>query len=402
MASQAAGNSGLRERKRKLKFNHQELEILVEDVIKNYDRLFGAEGVRLTPTQRNKIWEMITIKTNAVGRTVRSIQDIKKRWADIKIKTKKKLAMDRKTVWRTGGVPHIPSSLSPLEQRVMSTFHRANLVSVAGTDTQGSPLGPPETFALQELSRSEDGGHFTIKEEEPSGTEEVVCFRVKEEDPDPLGFSTPIHETPVRAPSPQTYTDSTPGEGSFYPPLESSAPSSPEPVRPRRPFVTKNNHAREELCLPDGEERLLQFEQQLLNSHIRLTDSVSQGFSSISGTLELLNAKLGTAVAQHNRTLSHLARCTRRLSNQLLAVQQRLAENSEATNSLLASMVQMMGQMKESLTSRTPPVCAGPSATGTEVALNCRVSASPARVQDCVAEGSSQAPERKRKRKTLY
>lgn len=72
------------ERKRKEKFNEDELGVLVTEMQLNNAKL---QKKTTTPREKSAIWNSIANKVNAVGVTKRSVGDIKKRWQDIKRRT---------------------------------------------------------------------------------------------------------------------------------------------------------------------------------------------------------------------------------------------------------------------------------------------------------------------------
>ncbi|OCT77225.1 hypothetical protein XELAEV_18032423mg, partial [Xenopus laevis] len=88
-------------RKRKEKFSPLELEILVAEVTKNHSRLYGSERVNLSQPARERIWLEIAKKINTVARSPRTTRDLRRRWDDMKRRTKEKLAIIRRTVVTT-------------------------------------------------------------------------------------------------------------------------------------------------------------------------------------------------------------------------------------------------------------------------------------------------------------
>ncbi|KAM4027620.1 t-SNARE domain-containing protein 1 isoform 2-T2 [Anomaloglossus baeobatrachus] len=92
-------------RKRKEKFSPLELEILVAEVTKNHSKLYGSERVNLSQPARERIWLEIAKKINAVARSPRTTRDLRRRWDDMKRRTKEKLAIIKRSVVTTGGMP---------------------------------------------------------------------------------------------------------------------------------------------------------------------------------------------------------------------------------------------------------------------------------------------------------
>ncbi|XP_018429533.1 PREDICTED: t-SNARE domain-containing protein 1-like, partial [Nanorana parkeri] len=94
-------------RKRKEKFSPLELEILVAEVTKNHSKLYGSERVNLSQPARERIWLEIAKKINAVARSPRTTRDLRRRWDDMKRRTKEKLAIIKRSVV-SGGVRSPP------------------------------------------------------------------------------------------------------------------------------------------------------------------------------------------------------------------------------------------------------------------------------------------------------
>lgn len=90
-------------RKRKEKFSPLELEILVAEVTKNHSKLYGSERVNLSQPARERIWLEIAKKINSVARSPRTTRDLRRRWDDMKRRTKEKLAIIKRSVVTSGG-----------------------------------------------------------------------------------------------------------------------------------------------------------------------------------------------------------------------------------------------------------------------------------------------------------
>lgn len=97
-------------RKRKEKFSPLELEILVAEVTKNHSKLYGSERVNLSQPARERIWLEISKKINTVARSPRTTRDLRRRWDDMKRRTKEKLALIKRSVV-TGSVSRSPSGM---------------------------------------------------------------------------------------------------------------------------------------------------------------------------------------------------------------------------------------------------------------------------------------------------
>ncbi|KAM8967795.1 t-SNARE domain-containing protein 1 isoform 2-T2 [Pelodytes ibericus] len=90
-------------RKRKEKFSPLELEILVAEVTKHHSKLYGSERVNLSQPARERIWLEIAKKINTIARSPRTTRDLRRRWDDMKRRTKEKLAIIKRSVVSSGG-----------------------------------------------------------------------------------------------------------------------------------------------------------------------------------------------------------------------------------------------------------------------------------------------------------
>ncbi|KAM8795928.1 uncharacterized protein ACNFOS_010885 [Eudromia elegans] len=70
--------------KRKPNFTLQELEILMSEVLKHEQLLFGAAASTVNAYEKQKIWWRITNKVNAAGRNQRDIGEVKNRWRGLR------------------------------------------------------------------------------------------------------------------------------------------------------------------------------------------------------------------------------------------------------------------------------------------------------------------------------
>ncbi|NXX46324.1 TSNA1 protein, partial [Tricholaema leucomelas] len=78
-------------KRRKANFNEAETEVLIEQVLKHEQLLFAAGPGRASPGQKRKVWELIRHKVNPVAACPRDVEDLKKRWRDLKRRDRSKL-----------------------------------------------------------------------------------------------------------------------------------------------------------------------------------------------------------------------------------------------------------------------------------------------------------------------
>lgn len=78
-------------KRRKANFNEAETEVLIEQVLKHEQVLFAAGPGRASPGQKRRVWELIRHKVNPVAACPREVEDLKKRWRDLKRRDRSKL-----------------------------------------------------------------------------------------------------------------------------------------------------------------------------------------------------------------------------------------------------------------------------------------------------------------------
>ncbi|XP_061486319.1 myb-related transcription factor, partner of profilin-like [Rhineura floridana] len=88
-----AGRRGLL--KRKPNFTLQEIDILMSEVLKYEQLLFGAASTNVNAYEKQKIWWRITNKINAAGRNQRDIGEVKNRWRGLRRRANDKITRHR-------------------------------------------------------------------------------------------------------------------------------------------------------------------------------------------------------------------------------------------------------------------------------------------------------------------
>ncbi|XP_074019651.1 ataxin-7-like protein 2 [Numenius arquata] len=108
----AAGGGGARRGllKRKPNFTLQEIDILMSEVLKYEQLLFGAAASTVNAYEKQKIWWRITNKINAAGRNQRDIGEVKNRWRGLRRRANDKITRHRQE--RQGPAAR-PSALRP-------------------------------------------------------------------------------------------------------------------------------------------------------------------------------------------------------------------------------------------------------------------------------------------------
>ncbi|XP_043934491.1 t-SNARE domain-containing protein 1-like isoform X2 [Protopterus annectens] len=118
--------------RRKPNFTHEETQILVERVSKNESILFGKGSAYF----RQQCWLAVAQAVNAVGKNNRDVEDLKKRWRDLKRRSKDKLASFQREQRYIGDrlSSHISSMMSA-DQLAMSNLPWEVVQGVSDLDT---------------------------------------------------------------------------------------------------------------------------------------------------------------------------------------------------------------------------------------------------------------------------
>ncbi|KAJ7344787.1 hypothetical protein JRQ81_000737 [Phrynocephalus forsythii] len=131
-------------KRRKANFNEAETEVLIEQVLKHEQVLFAAGPGRASPGQKRKVWELIRHKVNPVAACPREVEDLKKRWRDLKRRDRSKLCRLTQGPGGGGGgpLPHHHHHHHPASSASASSS-LALLVANGGEEVASGP--PPTT-----------------------------------------------------------------------------------------------------------------------------------------------------------------------------------------------------------------------------------------------------------------
>ncbi|KAJ1138483.1 hypothetical protein NDU88_004866 [Pleurodeles waltl] len=127
------------DRKRKLKFSEQELEVRTEEVVRNHNKLFGKNSLQLPESEKRKLWSDIQPKICAVGVAQRYIEEIRKRWYDLRSRAKDRVASRLKEARSTAGGPPTQTPSTQMEDMVESILLPEAVSGVTDIDTSGTP-----------------------------------------------------------------------------------------------------------------------------------------------------------------------------------------------------------------------------------------------------------------------
>ncbi|XP_060575078.1 uncharacterized protein LOC132732625 [Ruditapes philippinarum] len=113
------------------KWEMEETTVLVETVVsfKNLDAKFTNT---YCSADRNRFWADTTEKINAVGGNSRTVQQVEKKWRDMKSQTKSKEVRRREEMRKTGGGAAEHINMSSLEEKILGKIPSCTVEGVPG------------------------------------------------------------------------------------------------------------------------------------------------------------------------------------------------------------------------------------------------------------------------------
>eukprot|EP00062_Callorhinchus_milii_P012377 gi/632959350/ref/XP_007895571.1/ PREDICTED: uncharacterized protein LOC103181135 [Callorhinchus milii] len=124
-------------RQRLPKFSSEELEVLMAQVNTHRNQLF-SRAHRLSQGDRDRIWQDIADKVNAVSRVKRTVKAIKTRWDDLMRRTNEVAHLARHS-GQPGVGPSAAEHLTLEEWRVHRVMFPQSIVCMSGSDTADFP-----------------------------------------------------------------------------------------------------------------------------------------------------------------------------------------------------------------------------------------------------------------------
>ena len=126
--------------KKKMRFSNCEIEVLLNEVDHRKSVLFGSLSTGVTNKNKQLSWQFVAAAVNEVSSTPRSFSEIKKKWSDMKVDSKKRIAEYRQSVLITGGGSGKPPP-SPLDERVAGIIGEKLLSGIVPEDEGDTDAG---------------------------------------------------------------------------------------------------------------------------------------------------------------------------------------------------------------------------------------------------------------------
>ncbi|XP_078496115.1 uncharacterized protein LOC144829071 [Lissotriton helveticus] len=408
--------------KRKPKFSSTELQVLVEEVVRVHRQLFGKLSLNVPESTKRRLWSDIGQKVNAVGVTPRSLDELKKRFYDIRSLTKRKMAEIQKQAGVTGGGRNPAPPLTELEELVSSTIERESVTGIGTLDSSaratatGAPSGgqtlPKEAAAPSTTALAGPSTSQAAEEEEENtigldieGDLEIdfdALHSPQMQSTPSLQFSpenSPTRELFPPTPAPATVAPVHPvlGAGAQAPASTTPPPVAPQPTQQagssstrRRAIPTTADPAREASVFRGLEGNMVKIQRQqaksimacqrqLLQHNLQMGEMV-KGFQAFVASNKEAVAGLGrltTAITQlcgrmeeqevvrrrdarvQNRSLSRLAAATAQLCQRGANMESSLAQNTAELTRGMARITTAMEALIISNTAANPALDLG-------------------------------------------
>ncbi|CAG2211073.1 NAIF1 [Mytilus edulis] len=173
------------DRKRKPSFSQKEVDVLTEKVRCQSDTLFSQFSDTLTNKKKKSAWFEVQNSVNATSMVYRNVDEIKKKWDDVKRNTKKRTVSVRRDRNLTGGGERSVEPLSSVEEAVVSLIGEEKIYGIS----EGLDCFQQQTAEVQTTKK---GAAWVRKDKSLSGgaesniaplttTEEIVVSLIGKE-----------------------------------------------------------------------------------------------------------------------------------------------------------------------------------------------------------------------------
>ncbi|XP_062620352.1 nuclear apoptosis-inducing factor 1-like [Saccostrea cucullata] len=134
----------MEDRKKKPRFSEKEIEILVQGVKERSDVINSKFSDMISNTKKKQAWVEILESVNAVSFSKRTVDEIKKKWDDVKRGTKKRASAVQKERCKTGSGKLEIIPLSPMEEDIVSVMGEERIFGFSSyVDTMIPPVSKP-------------------------------------------------------------------------------------------------------------------------------------------------------------------------------------------------------------------------------------------------------------------
>ncbi|XP_056225015.1 nuclear apoptosis-inducing factor 1-like [Seriola aureovittata] len=130
---------------KKRNFSEMEIDILTSEVAQNKDVLFVSLKSGITGAHKTAVWKRETEAVNSVAIEERTPAEVKKKWSDLKLATKKRVTALKRNIRQTGGgQPDSSLILTGTEEKIASLIGSESISGISGGGDTDALASEPE------------------------------------------------------------------------------------------------------------------------------------------------------------------------------------------------------------------------------------------------------------------
>ncbi|XP_028845603.1 myb-related transcription factor, partner of profilin-like isoform X2 [Denticeps clupeoides] len=325
---------------RKHKFTPAELDVLITEVTKQGDVLF-SQGNLLTTREKYRIWFTIAERVSAASGLQRSINDVKRRWQDLKRRTREKVVEVRRNL----NLDSPSASTVPADHR--EDGKPSDLMGTAAVKMEEENTSACSLSTVMFLGESADG---PVTSQQSTDVQQATVQELLSQKNSQTHFSTTLDTGPP-TPMPLSHQIRYGSEEDLQDEAEpgSSTGLSGNVAPSHGPKVSMFS-GRRTVGFPARFASLSPFEQQLLKAHREHTAAIREGFRSLGRQNRLLYLE----VCETNKNVARIANCLAAkaegaadVTEELVRIQHRVGESIDATNNLQERVIDLLVSQQE-------------------------------------------------------
>uniref|UniRef100_A0A8W8JL80 Myb/SANT-like DNA-binding domain-containing protein n=1 Tax=Magallana gigas TaxID=29159 RepID=A0A8W8JL80_MAGGI len=156
----------MEDRKKKPRFSEKEIELLFQGVKERSDIINSKFSDVINNSKKKQAWFEVMEAVNAVSFSTRTVDELKKKWDDVKRGTKKRASAVHKERCKTGSGKLDILPLSSMEEDIVSVMGEERIFGFSSYVDTMIPLTPSKAFS-GEIS-SQDGQGVPVAFHTPS------------------------------------------------------------------------------------------------------------------------------------------------------------------------------------------------------------------------------------------
>ncbi|XP_047468591.1 nuclear apoptosis-inducing factor 1-like isoform X2 [Penaeus chinensis] len=123
---------GPTQKKRRPNFSDEEMLALIEGVATKKNVVLGKLDNRITAQVKSNAWDSVTKEVNLVARVPRNVNEVRRKFTDLRAAVKKKAAQEKKHMGGTGGGPAVLTNYTPVEEAMLTLIEPVAITGLLG------------------------------------------------------------------------------------------------------------------------------------------------------------------------------------------------------------------------------------------------------------------------------